>query len=48
MVVVVDERDDDPGRAVQRQARADVDGLGAGGDEAVDEVLREVDVDLLR
>ena len=38
---MVDERHDDPARALQAQARADVDRPGARGHEAVDQVLRE-------
>src|SRR4051812_6376191 len=41
MVVVVDERHDDVPRALQVQVRADEDLHRPGGDEAVDEVLRE-------
>jgi hypothetical protein len=48
VVVVVREPLHDARRAGEREARAHEDPLRAGGDEAVDEVLRELDVDLGR
>ena len=44
---MVDQRHDDVLRALEVQVRADEDLHGAGRDEAVDEVLRELAVDLL-
>ena len=46
VVVVVDQRHDDLARALEVQARADEHLHGAGGHEPVDEILRELAVDL--
>ena len=46
VVVVVDQRHDDVPRALEVQPRADEDLHRAGRDEAVDEVLRELAIDL--
>ena len=42
---MVDQRRDYLPGALEPQARTDEDLLGAGGDEAVDEVLRQGEVD---
>jgi hypothetical protein len=46
MVVVVPKNLDDPPGPCEARVRADIDEVGAGGHEAVDEILREAAVDL--
>ena len=48
VVVVMDERHDDPARPVQVQVRPDEELDGAGRPEAIDEILRQRAIDLRR
>lgn len=45
---MVGEWDNDPGGPTQSEAGTDEDLLGSGGDEAVDQVLGESEIDLPR
>jgi len=46
VVVVVPKNLDDLARPTEPRVRANVDGLGAGRNEAIDEILAEATVDL--